>query len=808
MRSIVCLLCLIAATAVGAEQTVIRMIAHSSWGIPPTDAADPASQVRRAVFERFHELNPDIRVENAAGLEVAGTQPDAPFLMSMAGDTAPDVFYVNFRQMTNYIEQGFCRPLDDLIARDPQVMSRIRPRIEEVLRSYDGSVYTIPFIQYGMALYYRVDFFRAAGLDPDQPPRTWSEFHEFAKRLTDSKMGRFGFLFNGGAEGKAWNWINILRQAGGEPVERTESGFWRASFATDEGVVALQFFRKLTLEKWSRNGTQVGPAAGISTDWRRDIEDGKAAMWFDYTNDVLLSASRLNPALIGVAAMPAGPGGRANEINAGMWAINARVTNPKKLDACWRFVKFFASDEAARIATDSYVENGMGNLVSPELLERFGHSDVVSRVDPLLVEANKALFEHGRPEPYGRNCQMLYVLLDQPLERALREPNTDAMLILKVAANDIDKKLLGFVPEEEMKKRRGFAFGLLVLAVSAIAWFGVRAWKRRRPREEFDSALAAGESISRVRRFIVLCIAPAAISLLVWQYYPLMHGLLISFQDYRIMKDPTWVGLDNFISVATSFTFWKGLLNSFLFVGLSLAIGFFMPFLLALALDEIPRFKVFFRTVFYLPAMTSGVVIAFLWRQFYDKTEHGLLNQLMEPVFRLLNVVIDGVNSIFSANIGHFAMTHDWLGDPSLAMLAVVIPGIWAGAGPGSILYLAALKNIPEDRYEAADLDGASWRHKIVHTTFPALKPLILINLLGAFVGGFKAMENIFVMTAGGPAYATHTLALEIWQNAFMFLKFGYATAAAWVMGSILIGFTVIQIRSLLQYKFTVAKNV
>ena len=147
-----------------------------------------------------------------------------------------------------------------------------------------------------------------------------------------------------------------------------------------------------------------------------------------------------------------------------------------------------------------------------------------------------------------------------------------------------------------------------------------------------------------------------------------------------------------------------------------------------------------------------------------------------------------------------------WLGDPSLAMFSVVLPGIWAGAGPGSILYLAALKNVPHERYEAADIDGATWWHKIRYIAMPGLKPLILINLLGVFIAGFKAMENIFVLTGGGPLYSTHTIGLEVWTNAFVFLKFGYATAAAWVMGAILIGFTVVQLRYLTRMKFTAAK--
>jgi multiple sugar transport system permease protein len=236
-------------------------------------------------------------------------------------------------------------------------------------------------------------------------------------------------------------------------------------------------------------------------------------------------------------------------------------------------------------------------------------------------------------------------------------------------------------------------------------------------------------------------------------------------------------------------------------VGLSLVIGFFLPIFLALALNEIPRFKVFFRTVFYLPAMTSAIVIAFLWRQFYDKGESGLLNTLVRP---WIEHVINPVMGWFGH--GPWPLAYDWLGSPNLAMFAVVLPGIWAGAGPGSILYLAALKNISEERYEAADIDGAAWWHKILYITLPGLKPLILINLLGVFIAGFKAMENIFVLTQGGPLDATRTIGLEIWQNAFMYLKFGYATAAAWVMGAILVGFTLIQIRSLLKMRFSTAK--
>jgi len=175
------------------------------------------------------------------------------------------------------------------------------------------------------------------------------------------------------------------------------------------------------------------------------------------------------------------------------------------------------------------------------------------------------------------------------------------------------------------------------------------------------------------------------------------------------------------------------------------------------------------------------------------------LNEILLPVIHGLNGMVRMVG------LAPIRETHDWLGDPSLAMFAVVLPGVWAAAGPGSLLYSAALKNVPHEFYEAADIDGATWWQKIWSITLPGLKPLILINLLGVFIGSFKSFDNIFALTMGGPLNATHTMGLEIWQNAFMFLKFGYATAAAWVMGAMLAGFTLIQVKSLLRMRFTTA---
>jgi ABC-type sugar transport system permease subunit len=141
-----------------------------------------------------------------------------------------------------------------------------------------------------------------------------------------------------------------------------------------------------------------------------------------------------------------------------------------------------------------------------------------------------------------------------------------------------------------------------------------------------------------------------------------------------------------------------------------------------------------------------------------------------------------------------------WLTEKTYAMPAVILPFVWAGAGPGCLIYLAALKSVPEDLYEAADVDGAGIWSKLWRITIPTLKPLIIINFVGATIGAFQSMQNILVMTGGGAG--TNVIGLQIWKEAYIFLNFGYATALAWILGSMLIGFTVMQLNVLRKVEF------
>jgi multiple sugar transport system permease protein len=641
--------------------------ANPAWGIPDRNATSPFERARRSVFDAFTREHPHIRLTRYTSLRIQGPASESGILMAYAGGTAPDVVYVNFRQLQNYVGQGFLRPLDDLIARNPDVLDRVQPRVREVL-NVRGHVYSIPWAQYVQALYYRKDLFRTAGLDPNRPPTTWDEFYAAARALTRQDKGQWGFVFGQGSE--SYWWINFLWQAGGEVAVPNRNGEYLAAFNTDEGVQALEFYRKLLTARWTDAGgkTWTGVATRTTT-LRQDISSGKIGMWFAYQSDDIANMNQydINPSLLGITAMPRGPSGKtANEMNAGMWAINAGLKDPRKIEAAWEFIRYMASEEASRVRTRAYVENGLGTLVNPVELKKFGYTEYITRAQEPWLRANQALFRNGKPEPNGPNMAFIYNLINEPLDRAILYPDRPARQILDGAVAKINAKLLNYTPPGEMARKRAIAWGILALMLAVGGFFGTRAVARLARSGLAARTAAAAETLTadttsrlplRTHLSAWAFMAPAVASIALWAYYPLARGMVMAFQDYRILGGSRWIGLDNFIEAVGQETFWRGITNSIGFTAWLLGLGFVLPIVLALLLNEIPRGKVFFRVLYYLPAVTTSVVVAMLWKQFYEPT--GLFNTLL------------GL-----ANVG----PQKWLQDPNQAMFAV---GAAAGVGRG-----------------------------------------------------------------------------------------------------------------------------
>ncbi len=807
---------------------ILRVGGAGAFKLPDKNATDPQGRANRAIVDAFERAHPDIQLESAQGLQIQGQAAESNLLLAFAGGTAPDVVYVNFRSSASYIQQGFLLPLDDYLKRDPAVLKHIQPALLPILRDAGhGHIYSVPYIAAVQALYYRKDMFQAAGLDPDKPPTNWDEFYADAQALTDQPKGVWGFEFGTNSDDSAYWWINFLWQAGGEVIKRNPKGQWVAAFNTPAGVTALEYYKKLLTAPWKdKDGkTYIGVATHSST-LGEDRATSKVAMWFQYQSNVIANqadATLINPSIVGIAPMPKGPTGiTANEINAYMWGISTQIKDPRVREAAWQFVKFMASDEADRIRTTSYVEAGLGNTVNPIALRKYGFEEDSSPQSKVWLQTNETLFTHGRPEPYGENMSQIYNLLGVPLGEIEQNPNADPKALLDKAARSVDAKLTGYVPPSVMRARRiwaGMIFSLvMVVLLVYLAWLGKR-WHEAREAQRQTRVFAsrpAGLPMS-MHLLIWLFMLPAVVSILVWRYYPLGRGLVMAFQDYHILGGSRFVGLDNFIDLFLSDTFWYGVRNSFLYTGISLALGFFLPLAVAFGLTEVPRGQVLFRTLYYLPAITAPLAISFMWKWFEDGTPAGLFNSLLLslllPVAHGLNSLHFGPVHLFRLHLGlvypfHLSVSPiKWLENPKIALISVILPAVWASAGPGSLIYQAALRSIPTEMYEAADLDGAGIWTKIWRVTVPTLRPLIIINLVGAVIGTFQATDNILVMTGGGPLYSTQTLGLEIWYNAFLFLKFGYATAAAWVMGALLVGFTLYQLRIMKDLRFAAARG-
>src|SRR5205814_2392631 len=195
---------------------------------------------------------------------------------------------------------------------------------------------------------------------------------------------------------------------------------------------------------------------------------------------------------------------------------------------------------------------------------------------------------------------------------------------------------------------------------------------------------------------------------------------------------------------------------SLLYALLFLVFGFWAPIALAFLLQEVPRGKVLFRTVYYLPAVISATVAIFLWKSFYSPT--GLFNEIANGVIAVLNH-LPGVHLD--------ALHEDWLLNPRVALLCTLLPTVWAGLGPGCLIYLAALKTIPEELYEAADIDGAGIRRKVFSVALPSIKSLVMINFIGAMIGAVRGAGTfVLAMTGGGPfaeqGGATEVVGLKI----------------------------------------------
>ena len=266
-------------------------------------------------------------------------------------------------------------------------------------------------------------------------------------------------------------------------------------------------------------------------------------------------------------------------------------------------------------------------------------------------------------------------------------------------------------------------------------------------------------------------VAPAILASLVFLYIPMAFSGYWSFTKYNGFRPAEWVGLANYTGLFRDPVFIKAVGNTVLFVLFGMGIGPVLGLFTALLLNQNVRFRAFFRTAYFLPVMTSLVVVATIWKILLN--EHGIINQIL-GVF--------GVPAL------------GWLGSTTAALPAVAVTSIWQGFGFETVVFLAALQAIPRDYYDAAKVDGATYRQQLRHVTLPGLRPTIMFVYIIGIIGSFQVFDQIFVMTNGGPINSTRTIVFDLYDR-FYSLQLGEASAVAYVLLVILATLSFIQIR-------------
>ena len=255
-----------------------------------------------------------------------------------------------------------------------------------------------------------------------------------------------------------------------------------------------------------------------------------------------------------------------------------------------------------------------------------------------------------------------------------------------------------------------------------------------------------------------LLIAPALIVTVVFLVIPMIVSGYWSLTHYNGIKPPQFVGLQNYVDVLTNPRFQRSFQNTIFFVVMGMAIGPLLGLGSAILLNDKLRLRALFRTSFFLPTMTSLIVVATIWKLMY--ADNGVINAV-------------------AATFG--LPGHDWLNDPTLALPAVVVTAIWQGFGFETVVFLAALQAVPKEYYEAATVDGAGRWAKFRWVTLPGIRPTIVFVYVIGIIGSFQTFDQVFVMTNGGPIQATRTIVFDL-VDRFNKLDIGGASAVAYIL--------------------------
>jgi len=290
---------------------------------------------------------------------------------------------------------------------------------------------------------------------------------------------------------------------------------------------------------------------------------------------------------------------------------------------------------------------------------------------------------------------------------------------------------------------------------------------------------------------------PWLVGLSTFLAYPILSSLYYSFCNYSTLQPPVWIGLQNYRDILHDRLIYKSLGNTLVFGALALPGSIVTAMALAILLNSGVRGLPIFRTIFYLPCLVPAVASAMLGLWVFNG-QYGVLNYALGKLFDPLNHAINGGLGLLGVASTVHLSPPSWLADPRWAKPALAILSIW-GMGGTMVIYLAGLQDVPQELYEAAEIDGAGWWRRLLHVTLPCLSPVIYFTLIMGLIGVLQAFTQAYIIGSGplggangNPAQSTLLYALYLWAQAFEYLRMGYGCAMAWLLFMMIVALTLI----------------
>lgn len=763
------------------------------WGV----TLGPESQGFQDLIREFERLHPEYEVR-VLGMG-AGQMNPQKLMTAIVGKVPPDVISQDRFTISDWASRNTFLPLDPLIERDrnrdPLTPTREQyyPQFWEEA-SYNGKVYGIPTSGDTRALFWNKDVFRAkakeliaAGLDPNRAPRTWKETLAYSKVLTefnkDGSLKVAGFLPN---YGNSWLYMYSF-QTNAEFMSKDGR---TCTMNSPEAREALQFM----IDGYDIVGGYE-QAMKFQSSFRGGENDpfmtGKVAMKVD-GDWVVDQVARYAPSTNFACAPPPVPDDRfyrrgryANEKDTYIsWAGGFSYAIPvgaRNVEGAWEFIKFATSFKGRIIEMkgQASMSRRRGRMYMPRIAAHIETATKGYRMfapkDEKFAKALKTFFDLA---PVSKIRPVTFV--GQPLwDEHVRA--TELACLKKMTPDEALGKGQTVVQrylDEEFEKekypvidlRLPSIIGLFGFLVGCVLLWGGYRGKR------------LGRLASTEAKAGYLFILPWVFGFVVLTLGPMLASLFFSFTQYSVLSPARWVGLKNYADLLS--TDRQNILKSFANVlylgGIGVPLGLVTGLAIALLLNSAVKGMRFYRTLFYMPAIVPGVASVVLWMWILNADPNrGLVNYAWSHT----------ISQWFGTQVPGWLTVETWA-KPSL-----IVMGLW-GAGSGMILWLAGLKGVPAQLYEAAAIDGATPWRQFWAVTLPQLSSIVFFNTVMGFIGALQQFEGVYVMTNGqssGPADSLLMPVYYLFNNGFKYFKMGYASSLAWVIFIIILIITGIQ---------------